>query len=184
MYAKGASIAPAFHLADCHSQKGQISIGHILEIMSDGITFSVPKFLLFGARHLIDVFIFGKRGLDVRTRLVLLDAIKRRGPAPSENELKRVFLSILPLNYGNRFLTLAGLLTLALGAAFIALAPTRLAGTLLQIHRVFADQLYPKNYVVLAGQWLAFYLVMSVVSFLVIAAIATLSYSRLVSRVL
>lgn len=147
--------------------------------------FSVVKFLFLGTSHLVEVFLFGRSGLDTRMRLVVWRRLKKKMTTASDEERGRVLVTILPASYGNRFpLLLANLLTLGLGLGVIIFAPSRVVEPVLHIHKVFGQQLSPFNYVLLASQWLGFYLVASLVGFLSFAAIATLSYARRVSRVL
>jgi hypothetical protein len=145
--------------------------------------FSITKFLFLGARHLVEIFLFSQSGLDTRMRLVVWRKLKEQMTTSSDEERGQVLLTILPVNYGDRFPILANLLTLGLGIAFIIWAPSTVVEPVLHIHKVFEDQLYAFNYALLTGQWLGFYIVMSLVSFWLFAAIATLSYGRRASLI-
>lgn len=98
--------------------------------------FSFIKFLVLGARHLVEIFLFSQNGLDTRMRLVVWRRLKEKMTTASDEEKAQALVTILPVNYGNRFATLANLLTLGLGIAFIIWAPSIVVEPVLHIHRV------------------------------------------------
>jgi hypothetical protein len=123
-----------------------------------GMGFSIKRMMFSAPVHFTQLMIYGKKGIDVKSRLVLWKALKQKGL--TEQQLKDTFLGALPLQFGDRFTVLANVVTLILGVLFIWLANDSVRDCVLQIHRLTDG---PLDYILLAAQWWTFYLVMSAV---------------------
>ena len=129
--------------------------------------------------RLVERFVFGQRGLDIRGRIFLYKGLEAAGSlsdkTPAE-ERKAQILHILPLEYGARFPILGPVLTILAGFAFILGARPSLEHGALGLHGVFSGKAAPLNYVVLVAQWGLFYFAASLVGAFSAAAIALLAY--------
>jgi hypothetical protein len=84
---------------------------------------------------LAEKFVFGKKGVDVRFRLIFMEELKKLGITIDTSEGKALFLSIFPLELGNQFPVIAGWLTVVFGLIFIAVAPESIRRIMLQAPR-------------------------------------------------
>ncbi len=123
--------------------------------------------------------IFGKRGLDIKVRLMLYEKLTGRGL--SKEQIKEIMIEVLPLKLGDGFVKIAGPIAILAGVLFQFLASPELRDACLQIHRIF---LGPMDYAVLALQWILFYLAMSLVGFCIAMLVAVSVYISRVSRYL
>jgi len=103
--------------------------------------------LLTAPVHCTGLLIFGQSGLDVRTRLLLYQAFKKR--ELSAEEMKAQFSEVLPLQLGERFSKISLLVTMILGILFIAFSSDTIRMPIPQIHHLFDG---PLDYFVLALQ--------------------------------
>lgn len=139
--------------------------------------FSIGQALLFAPKHFTELAIFGKRGIDARSRLLLWDAFKRKGLR--DQQLKDAMLKTLPLNFGEKFGVIAGIVTILLGSAFIRFASDWLREFALQIHRVTDG---PLDYTLLALQWWAFYMAVSLVGSAIVSIVAFQVYASRIAE--
>jgi len=128
------------------------------------------RFLL--AALFTDRAIYGKKGIDIKFRLGLYRALGQKGL--SESELKDVMLQALPLKLGEPFSTVAAIITIIGSILFIALATEPVRDFVLQFHRFSGGVL---DYVLLAVHWLAFYIGLSLVAFVLALAAAIVIYT-------
>ena len=149
--------------------------------LKDSYVFHHPSFSFWrlgvAPYHLAEVGIFGRNGLDVRTRLVLLRALDAR--AFTREDSKQVFMTHLPPNFGNKFLFFSGPLTVLIGMGFIVWANPSTRDGVLRIHRLFNG---PGDYALLSLQWIAFYLVTSLVGTGLTLAVAGVAYVKRVAQ--
>lgn len=120
--------------------------------------FSIGQVLLFAPKHFTELLIYGRKGIDVRCRLVMWRALEGKGLR--EGQLKEAMLQALPLDFGEKFSVAASIVTALLGIAFIGFATGSVRESVLQIHRITDG---PLDYVLLAVQWWAFYIFTSLV---------------------
>jgi hypothetical protein len=139
--------------------------------------FSIGQAVFFTPKHFTELVIYGKKGVDARSRLLLWDALKRKGLI--EQQLKDIMLQALPLDFGEKFSVAAGIVTLVLGIAFIGFATDSIRELLLQIHRITDG---PLDYVLLAIQWWLFYIVVSLVSSLLVSIVAFQMYASRIAK--
>lgn len=121
--------------------------------------FSLWRLLWNAPVHLTEWLIFGTRGIDIRFRLALAHSFEQQALSEqgelSDVELKDRLLRALPLRLGDWFPGVAWLLTAVGGVLFIRFAGKSVVRTALQIHVLFGR---PLDYVLLALQWIVFYL--------------------------
>lgn len=141
-----------------------------------GMHFSIGQAMLFAPKHFTELLIYGEKGIDVRCRLLVWDALKRKGL--TEQQLKDAMLRALPLDFGEKFSVIATIVTALLGVVFIGFATDSVRGSVLQIHRITDG---PLDYVLLAIQWWAFYLVVSLVGSCLASIIAFRAYASRVA---
>lgn len=139
--------------------------------------FSIGRALLFAPKHFTELLIYGKKGIDARSRLVAWDALKRKGLR--EQQLKDAMLRALPLDFGEKFSLAASIVTVLLGIAFIAFATDSIRESVLQIHRITDG---PLDYVLLAIQWWAFYILLSLVSSFLTSIVAFQLYASRIAK--
>lgn len=139
--------------------------------------FSIKRTLLFAPVHFTELAIYGRNGIDVRSRLLLWDALHQK--RLTEHQLKDAMLQVLPLDFGERFLVAAGIATLVLGVLFIWLATDPVRNFILQIHRLTDG---PVDYALLAVQWLAFYFIMSAVASCLTSIVAFNAYASRIAK--
>jgi hypothetical protein len=137
--------------------------------------FSFRHFFL--ASYLTERWLYGQKGLDIRSRLVVWRALKNKGL--TEEESQDAMLSALPLNLGDRFSLAAALATLAGGSLFIFMASDSLRDLVLQVHRLFDG---PLDYALLAVQWLLFYVILSLAGSCVACVAAVWVYASRTAR--
>ncbi len=137
--------------------------------------FSIRQAVFLAPKHFTELLIYGKKGVDARSRLLLWDALKRKGLI--EQQLKDTMLQALPLDFGEKFSVAATIVTLVLGIAFIGFTTDSMREFLFQIHRITDG---PLDYVLLAIQWWMFYIVVSLVSSLLVSIAA---FERYASRI-
>lgn len=120
--------------------------------------------------------VFGESGVDIRSRLILDEALEARFPNPQERRTE--FLRILPLTFGDRFPRLALVFALAVGAAFVLAAPRTLVKMVLQPHTAYGWIAY--GLVLL--QWLLFYFATSILGAGIAGLAALISYGKRIGR--
>ena|ERR1700680_3589511 len=139
--------------------------------------FSIRQAVLFAPKHFTELAIYRKKGVDTRSRLLLWDALKRKGLI--EQQLKDAMLQVLPLDFGEKFSVAASIVSAVLGIAFIGFATDSVRESVLQIHAITDG---PLDYVLLAIQWWIFYIVVSLVSSLLVSIVAFEMYASRIAK--
>ena len=133
--------------------------------------------MLFAPVHFTELVIYRKKGIDIKSRLLLYDAL--RGNRLTDQQLRDAILRVLPLDFGEWFTVGASVLTLVLGVLFIWLANEPVREFVLQIYRISDG---PLDYVLLAVQWWAFYLVVSAVASCLMSIVAFNAYASRIAK--
>jgi len=141
------------------------------------LQFSIRRAVFVAPAHFTELMIYGKRGIDMRCRLALWRALKRKGLP--EEQMKNALLNALPLGLGEWFSVGAGLVTMIAGFSFIWLASRPVREFTLQIHRLTNG---PSDYVLLMIQWIGFYLAMSLAGSCLTSIIALAVYASRIAR--
>src|SRR5205823_167114 len=148
----------------------------LLSFSAWNMQFSIVQALFFAPKHFTELLIYGKKGIDARARILLYGALKRKG-LTEQQQWKDALLRALPRDFGEKFSVAATTVTALLGVAFIGFATDSVREFVLQIHRITDG---PLDYVLLAIQWWAFYMVVSLVSSGFVSVIA---FQRYASRI-
>lgn len=130
---------------------------------------------LFAYRY-AEVIIFGLNGIDLRSRLAIVEEVQKTKPDMSGEESGEYIRSILPLHYGNKFPRLAVMLTLIFGIAFYYLLPSSIIA--ITLHYREWTNIEFLNYLLLVLQWYIFYIIVSILSVGVTVLLAFVLYAK------
>jgi len=127
------------------------------------------------AARIVWRFLWGKRGLDIRCRMLAADRLLAEHPNADNEEVRAFVLGLLPLDLGYRLPVVADLISLVIGGGLIVAAPSWLVSGWLHKQSLGSEA---TSLVVLVLQWLSFYGVVAVLAALAVAGYAAYDYSR------
>ncbi len=128
------SVCRGIALTIRHSAGTRRVFCNVLRCSAENMEFSFRRTMLFAPVHFTELVIYGKKGIDIKSRLLLYDAL--RGNRLTDQQLRDALLRVLPLDFGERFTVAASVLMLVLGVLFIWLANEPVREFVLQIHRI------------------------------------------------
>lgn len=119
--------------------------------------------------------------IDPASRIAVLRALKEKG-MDNDNELGKVLLSSLPLNYADRFINSTIWIAIVLLVLFYITFPKDIVLFIFSIHDIFSASWYFLNNILLIVQWVFACLFFAAIASLLMAIIATFAYSKRVSQ--
>lgn len=127
------------------------------------------------AARIVWWFLWSKKGLDIRCRMLAVDSLLAKNPKADADETRAFVLGLLPLDLGYRLPATADLLSLAIAVGFLVVAPSWLVNAWLRKHSLGPEAV---NLVALMLQWVSFYAAVSVLASLIVVAYAYYDYAR------